>query len=221
MTAYDVKEYQVSGPAWLNTERYDIIAKVAEGATKEQVNLMWQNLLAERFGLMLHHESKEFEVEELVIAKGGHKLKETTVDPAAGLDPGPPKFDKSGELAGPGFVSTFRAGGQAHTVAKAQRLSKLTAMLGGVLRRPVLDKTGLTGKYDFSIEFNIDLREFGLPPPGPGGTAPAAAPVDAAGEPGPDLAAAVQQQLGLRLVGGKANLDVLVIDKAERVPTAN
>jgi uncharacterized protein (TIGR03435 family) len=222
MTAYDVKEYQVSGPPWLNTERYDILVKVTEGATKEQVSVMWQNLLAERFGVMLHHEPKEFQVEELVIAKGGHKLKETTVDPAAELDPGPPKFDnKSGELAGPGFVSTFRAGGQAHTVAKAQPLSKLTAMLGGVLRRPVLDKTGLTGKYDFSIEFNIDLRGFGLPPPGPGGPAPAAAPVDSAGEPGPDLAAAVQQQLGLRLVGGKANLDVLVIDKAEKVPTDN
>ncbi len=50
MTAYDMKEYQVSGPAWLNTERYDIRVKVAEGATKEQVNVMWQNLLAERFG---------------------------------------------------------------------------------------------------------------------------------------------------------------------------
>jgi uncharacterized protein (TIGR03435 family) len=206
MTAYDVKEYQVSGPAWLNTERYDIIAKVAEGATKEQVNVMWQNLLADRFGVMLHRESKEFQVEELVIAKAGHKLKETTVDPAAELDPGPPKFDKNRELAGPGFVTTFMASGQAHTVAKAQPLSKLTAMLGGVLRRPVLDKTGLTGKYDFSIEFRIDLRGLGLPPAGPGGPATGTGPVDSATEPGPDLAAAVQQQLGLRLVGGRRTL---------------
>jgi uncharacterized protein (TIGR03435 family) len=218
MTAYDVKEYQFSGPTWLNTERYDIIVKVTEGTTKEQVNVMWQNLLAERFGVMLHHESKEFQVEELVIAKGGHKLKETTVDPAAELDPGPPKFDKNDQLAGPGFVTTIMASGQAHTVAKAQPLSKLTAMLGNTLRRPVLDKTGLTGKYDFSIDFHIDLRGFGLPP---GGPAPATPPVDSVSEPGPDLASAVQQQLGLRLVGGKANLDVLVMDKAERVPTDN
>jgi uncharacterized protein (TIGR03435 family) len=182
---------------------------------------MWQNLLAERFGVMLHRESKEFQVEELVIAKGGHKLKETTVDPAAELDPGPPKFDKNDQLAGPGFVTTITASGQAHTVAKAQPLSKITTMLGNVLRRPVLDKTGLTGKYDFSIDFTIDLRGFGLPPSAPGGPAPATVPVDSASEPGPDLASAVQQQLGLRLVGGKANLDVLIIDKAEKVPTDN
>lgn len=71
ISAYDVKAYQVSGPAWFGTERYDIAAKVPERATEEQVRVMWQNLLAERFGVMLHHESKEFQVEELVVAKGG------------------------------------------------------------------------------------------------------------------------------------------------------
>ena len=79
MTAYDVKAYQVSGPAWLDTERYDVAVKVRAGATKDQVKVMWQNLLAERFGVKVHHESKEFQVEELVIAKGGPKLKETAV----------------------------------------------------------------------------------------------------------------------------------------------
>jgi uncharacterized protein (TIGR03435 family) len=217
MIAYDVKEYQVSGPVWLNSERYDIVAKVPAGATNEQVKLMWQNLLAERFGVVLHHESKEFQVEELMIAKGGHKLKETAVDAAALLDPGPPKFEKSGELAGPGYVTTFMVNGQAHTEAKGQPLSKLTAMFGNTLGRPVIDKTGLTGKYDFSIDFHFDPRGLGLPPP-PGGPA---APADSATEPGPDLAAAVQQQLGLRLVAGKANLDVLVVDKAGKIPTAN
>jgi uncharacterized protein (TIGR03435 family) len=216
MTAYEVKEYQVSGPAWLNSERYDIVAKVPSGATNEQVKMMWQNLLAERFGVVLHHESKGFQVEELVIAKGGHKLKETAVDAAALIDPGPPKFEKSGELAGPGYVTTFMASGQAHTEAKGQPLSKLTTMLGNALRRPVIDKTGLTGKYDFSIDFHFDPRGLGLPPPGG-----PAAPGDSATDPGPDLAAAVQQQLGLRLVAGKANLDVLVLDKAEKIPTAN
>src|SRR5580658_7158857 len=127
MTAYDVKEYQVSGPPWLNTERYDILVKVTEGATKEQVSVMWQNLLAERFGVMLHHEPKEFQVEELVIAKGGHKLKETTVDPAAELVPGPPPRDKNGDLIGPGMVTMVLVGPNApsaHTVAKAQPLSR-------------------------------------------------------------------------------------------------
>lgn len=67
---------------------------------------MWQNLLAERFDVMLHHESKEFQVEDLMVAKSGHRLKETAVDPAAELEPGPPKF-KDNELIGPGFVTTF------------------------------------------------------------------------------------------------------------------
>ena len=216
MIAYDVKDYQISGgPKWLNSERYDIIAKVPAGTTQKQVNMMWQDLLAERFGVMLHHESNEFQVEELVIAKGGHKLKNTPEDPASLPDPGPPKFDKNDELAGPGYVTTFKASGEAHTVAKAQPLSKLTSMLGNVLLRPVIDKTGLTGNYDFSIDFRMDLRGLGLPP-GPGGP-----DASAASEPGTDLVAAVRQQLGLSLVSAKAKLDVLVIDKAEKVPTAN
>jgi uncharacterized protein (TIGR03435 family) len=212
MIAYGVKDYQLKGPGWLDMERYDIIAKVPEGATKEHVKLMWQNLLAERFRVVLHHEPKEFQVEELVIGKGGSKLKATTVDPAEELDPGPPKF-KDGVLNGPGYVTTIMVNGQAHSVAKAQPLSKLTASLGGVLHRPVIDKTGLTGKYDFSIDFKLDLRALGV--------APATAPSDNAPDPGPDLASAVEQQLGLRLVAAKAKLDVLVIDKAEKVPTDN
>jgi uncharacterized protein (TIGR03435 family) len=215
MTAYDVKAYQISGPSWMATERYNVIAKVPEGSTKEQVNVMWQNLLAERFGVVLHHESKEFQVEELVVAKGGHKLKESTED-----DPGaegPPKLDKKGDLSGPGLVTMITMGPNgpsAHTVAKAQPLSKLTTMLGNQMNRPVLDKTGLTRKYDFNIEFTPNL------PPGQLGPGTAvAAQVDNTTEPGPNLADAVQRQLGLRLVASKAKLDVVVIDKAEKVPT--
>ena len=219
MTAYDVKTYQLSGPAWLDTERYDIAAKVPAGTTQEQVNKMWQNLLVERFSIELHHESREFQVEELVIAKGGTKLKETTLDPAAPLPPGPPQRDKSGELTSPGVVSTIFPdpnGAHALTVAKAQPLAQLASMMTNALRRPVLDKTGLTGKYDFKLEYAIDLTGFPLPP-----GAPDPVPAAGASTPMPDLASAVQQQLGLRLVAGKAILEVVVIDKAERIPTAN
>jgi uncharacterized protein (TIGR03435 family) len=211
MTAYDVKSYQVRGPVWMSTERYHVIAKVPEGATKDQVIVMWQSLLAERFGVVLHHESKEFQVEELVVAKGGSKLKDTAVD-----DPnaeGPPKLDKNMALNGPGFVTTITMGSNrptAHTVAKAQPLSKLTVLLGSQLDRPVLDKTGLTGKYDFSIEFAPNLPPGQLPPP-----------TDNASEPSPTLVDALERQLGLRLVANKAKLDLLVIDKAEKTPTAN
>jgi len=210
MMAYDVKNYQVSGPDWLNTERYDVVAKVGDGAPKEQVQGMWRNLLAERFGVALHHESKELQVEELVVAKGGSRLKASDQDPVAPPPEGPPKLN-NGELAGPGLVTTIFPdpnGPRARTVAKAQPISQLTTMLTNQIHRPVLDKTGLTGKYDFSLEFAPVLNI----PPGPPG-APSAA---TAADPAPDLAAAVQQQLGLRLVPGKATLDVIVIDKAEK-----
>jgi uncharacterized protein (TIGR03435 family) len=94
-------------------------------------------------------------------------------------------------------------------------------MLSNQLNRPVLDKTGLTGKYDFTLDYN--LSGFALPPPS-GREVPgliALAPGDTASEPGPDIAAAVQQQLGLRLVASKAKLDLVIVDKANKVPTDN
>jgi uncharacterized protein (TIGR03435 family) len=216
LTAYDAKNYQINGPAWLDTERYDVIAKVPAGATMEQVRVMWQNLLAERFGLTVHHEPKEFQVEELVIGKGGPKLKETSWDAAAPLPPGPPQI-KNGDVLSPGVVSTIFPGASphAHTVAKAQPIWQLAVMLSNQLGRPVLDKTGLTGKYDFTLDYAFNLGGLQLPPPPPGAAG------DSASDPGPDLAAAVQQQLGLGLVAGRAKLDVVVIDKAEKVLTEN
>jgi uncharacterized protein (TIGR03435 family) len=222
MAAYDVKAYQITGPAWLDMERYDIVAKVPAGATKEQVIVMWQNLLAERLGVKVHHESKEFQVEELVVAKGGSKLKETAEDLTALPQGGPPNF-KNGVLTGPGMVTSIMMGGSnrgsARAVAKAQPLSKLTTMLTAQMNRPVLDKTELNGLYDFTLEFTMDISGFPLPPGAP--PPPAAAQNAGASDPGPDIGTAIQQQLGLRLVGGKANLDVVVIDKAEKVPTDN
>jgi uncharacterized protein (TIGR03435 family) len=223
MTAYDVKAYQVNGPAWMTTERYDIIAKVPPGTTKEQVNAMWQNLLAERFGVVVHHESKEFQVEELVVAKGGPKLKETAEDLTRPQPPGPPQL-KNGELLSPGVVSMVSPGPSArfHTVARAQPISQLASMLSNSLNRPVLDKTGLTGKYDFTLDYNVSGLALPPPPPGPPGPGPAAAaPGDTASDPGRDFATAVQQELGLKLVASKAKIDVVVIDKVEKMPTAN
>jgi uncharacterized protein (TIGR03435 family) len=223
MTAYGVKTYQLHGPAWLNTERYDIVARVPAGATKEQMAVMWQKLLAERFGVMLHHESKEFQVEELVIDKGGSKMKDTNWDPASPVPPGPPQRDNNGGLASPGQVVMIHPvdnGTSFHMVAKAQPISQLAATLGNTLNRPVLDQTGLTGKYDYTLDYTLDLA-VGPPPPPPGnGSAPGAPPFNAS-EPRTDIAAAVQQQLGLRLLPNKATIDVMIIDKAEKVPTAN
>ena len=102
----------MTGPDWLGTERFDIVAKVPPGATKEQVRIMWQNLLAKRWDLSLHHGSKVFEVDELVSAKGGPKLKTTDLDPSGpeaqppdAPPASPPKLDKNGfpELNSPGL----------------------------------------------------------------------------------------------------------------------
>jgi uncharacterized protein (TIGR03435 family) len=223
--AYDVKPYQINGPAWLSNERYDFVVTLPVDTAKDQVKVMWQNLLAERFGLKLHHDSKEFAVDNLVVGKGGPKLKESKDDTDTTALPGPPKVNDKGEVSGPGLVTRIRVSpngaANAHASAKAQSLAPLAVMLGNQLGRPVLDKTGLTGRYDFELDFTPDLKGLGAPPPPSGGGPALPGPVDAVNDASPDLTTAVQQQLGLKLVSGKANLDVLTIDKIEKAPTAN
>ena len=242
MTAYDVKRYQVTGPAWMDSERYDIVAKVPAGATKEQVKVMWQNLLADRFGVVFHREQKEFSVDELVVAKGGPKLKPTDVDPnapppgpPAGTPDGPPppsappKLDANGfpQLDRPGLIVMISPGSNGqpigHMVAKGRSIQELADFIGNEMNKPVVDKSGLTGRYDFSLEYTPDLAGRGLPPlPAGGPGAPAGvggASTDAA-EPGSNLSTAIQS-LGLRLNSTKDKLDVLVIEKAEKSPTEN
>jgi len=218
MTAYDVKAFQISGPAWMNTERYDIAVKLPAGTTKEQVGAMWRNLLGERFGMVVHQEAREFQVEELVVAKGGSKLKDTADDPNGPTPAGPPEM-KDGNLSGPGQISAIFPGPmpRAHTVARAQPLSTLTTMLSNQLQHPVLDKTGLTGRYDYTLDYSLRGGPMmPLPPGPPGGPEPAAD-----NGPEPDITAALQQQLGLRLVSAKATLDVVVVERVEKIPTEN
>jgi len=225
ITAYDMQTYQINAPDWLATERYDIVAKVPEGATKEQVNVMWRNLLKERFGLMVHHESKEFQVDELTVAKGGPKLKPTDLgpnpDPFNPLD-GAPKVDKNGlrEMNGWGSIATIFPGDTGATVrmqAKGLTLPDIASRLAGPLGHPVIDKTGLAGRHDFTLEYEMGPLPRAPTPPRPNSLNPA----DAATEPGSTVASAVEKQLGLKLTSGKAELDVIVIDHIEKTPTAN
>jgi len=223
MTAYDVQIFQVTGPAWLGTERYDIVAKVPAGATKAQVNVMWQNLLKDRLGMLLHHELKEFQVDELTVVKGGSKFKETDLPPdAEPFSPaaGPPKLDKNGarEMNGFGSILTIFPGANSATGslrAKGLPSSEIAIRLAGYRRRPVIDKTGLTGRYDFTLEFTLDMTGIPLPPGFPTQEG------NNASDPGSDIASAVEKQLGLKLTSTKGNLDVIVVDRAEKVPTEN
>lgn len=222
-TAYDVQIFQVNAPEWMNTERYDIAAKVPAGATKAQVHVMWQNLLKDRFGMVLHHESKEFPVDELTVAKGGSKLNETDLPPD--VEPfspaaGPPKLDKNGarEMNGFGSILTIFPGTNGATGslrAKGLPSSEIAIRLAGYRRHPVIDKTGLTGRYDFTLEFALDMT--GIP-------LPAGFPAQAdnnASDPGSDITSAVEKQLGLKLTPAKGMLDVIVVDRAEKTPTEN
>ncbi len=235
--AYNVKEYQVTGPSWLGSERYDLETKEPADTTKEQFGLMLQKLLADRFHLTLHRESKEFQGYELTVGKGGAKLKESSAedaafDPAkAGPPPGPgrgspPKLDANGfiSLDRPGMVMMMRMSGKgavAHMTSRAQTIDRLTEMLGNELKRPVVDGTGLKGKYDFTLEYAAENLPGGGPPPG--GPPPAGAQTGAAEAPddlAPTITVAIQQ-LGLRLDAKKIQLDTLVIEKSDKVPTEN
>jgi uncharacterized protein (TIGR03435 family) len=125
-----------------------------------------------------------------------------------------PNWTKNGELAGPGLIVTINPGPSgpvAKAVAKAQSLSRLVTMLNAQLGVPVLDKTGLDGKYDFNLEFTPNL------PPQPNAAASPGQPNDS----GPDLPQAMERQLGLRLTPARANLDILIVDNAQRAPSSN
>jgi uncharacterized protein (TIGR03435 family) len=188
-TAYDVELYQISGPAWLDSEHYMIVAKVPEGATKEQVNLMWQNLLKDRFGVAVHHESREFQGEEMTLPKGAFKLKETDLpDSPAPTMPG---------TASNGLIVTGD-GDTRRILARAQSMAQAAAFLAQVAGHPVIDKTGLTGRYDFSVEFDISQPCVSCA-----------------------IAIALEQELGLKVVKSTVRLDVIVVDHAERTPVEN
>jgi uncharacterized protein (TIGR03435 family) len=237
--AYDVKQYQVTGPGWIDSERYDIMAKIPEGATKEDARVMLQNLLAERFKLTLHHETKDFPLYELTVAKGGPKLKVSQGDynappapppppPPPGAGRGPIPMGKDGMPEPPKGRGMFIAmmNGRMRIAGGVQKMSDFVSILGNQLGSPVVDKTGLTGVYDFSLDFAPEPGR-GLPglppppPPPPGAGGPPPPPEAQAQGDLPPIMTAVQEQLGLKLDKTKGPLDVIVVDKGDKVPTEN
>jgi uncharacterized protein (TIGR03435 family) len=230
MRAYDVQSFQVSGPSWMDSQRFDVIAKVPDGANREDAQIMLQNLLADRFKLKLHKDSKEASIYELVVAKGGIKIKEaaqTAAAPAEGAGgplPGPPPRGKDGFLRTPhgqlGIQATVN--GRMRMQGDAVTMARLTDVLGMALGRPVLDKTGLTGLYDVAVDFSPEGMGPGpkAPGPGAGGGNPSEAPRDS-NDSGPTIFTALQEQLGLKLESRKGPADLLVVDSAKRMPTEN
>jgi uncharacterized protein (TIGR03435 family) len=218
--AYDAYPYQIVGPSWLGVNGYDISAKLPPGTTKEQFNRMLVNLLVERFHLALHHESRDVQGFELVTGKNGSKLKESTLVDSVGAEPttsGPPKTDANGfpQLNHPGVAMTMKMAPNAKVPSalitfRAQVLAGLVRTLGEELGRPVVDKTGLVGKYDFTLEFAPEKR-----------TPETQGSGDALDQSGPGILTAIQDQLGLKLESKKVLFDMLIIDAVDKIPTAN
>jgi uncharacterized protein (TIGR03435 family) len=222
--AYTVKESQVSGPAWLNAERFDIVAKLPAGATREQIPAMMQALLADRFKMTLHRESKESSVYALVVAKGGMKMKESPLDPDT--DDGPGKANVDVNVVGSERGATINMGKGASVAFEGQRLvaKKVTMVylvdsLARFVDRPVVDMTGLTGTYDCTLDYNLDDVRALILSSAPPGTPlpPRQAEVGETTVSLMDSLAAV----GLKMEPRKAPLDLLVIDHVEKTATEN
>jgi uncharacterized protein (TIGR03435 family) len=201
--AYDIKPYQLSGPGWMNTDLYEISAKVPQGATREQVRVMIQNLLAERFKLTLHHEQREMQAYELVVAKGGPKFTEHVDGPPKAKDDSKDPVDVDRlfqEALGRGGHGPDKDGypmvpkgcmacgatmnGKTRLQANGETMAGFAARLTFRLGKPVNDATGLKGKYDYSLTFDgvgdpeMLRRMRGMPDVMPGRVAPPPPPSD-------------------------------------------
>jgi len=197
--AYDVQLKQIIGaPDWITKDRYDIdgVPDLEGVPNTLQLRVMVQKLLADRFKLIFHHDKKELSAFVMTVGKNGQKLTPTQLTGSS--------------LPGVGFGPA--AGGLTMNVLNGSMLTLAAVLQMVVLDRPVVDQTGITGKFDFNVTFLPDDSQFnGRPMRLP--------PTDSA-EAAPNLFDAMQQQLGLKLTAEKTAVDVLVIDKVEK-PSAN
>ncbi len=187
--AYDIRDYQISGPArlmeTLQTEKYDIEAKAPDAAPLKQLRLMLQTLLAERLNLAAHREMRDLPEYALVAAKSGPKLHKADADGNTSININNGSFVYH-HISMPEF---------------AENLSTFTQV-----DRPVLDRTGINGVFDFSMQF--------------GATADEMKRAFVAGD-GPSIFTVIQEQLGLRLEAQKGPVEMLVIDRAQKTPVDN
>jgi uncharacterized protein (TIGR03435 family) len=226
LNAYDVENLQVVGPDWLDTAWFSIDATMPTGTTKEQFELMLRNLLSDRFKLTTHREMKESRGYSLVVTKNGPKMKES-VGVSTQLDHSTPELSPQPLQIGPdGFMMAPRRAGVFQQVMpdrirltfQQTTMPELANSLQARLKRPVVDSTALTAKFDFTLTFSTDGIDgplvAALTPPSGGG--PAITPeVDAP----PDILGALQTQLGLKLEPKTVPVEMIVIDHAEKTPT--
>jgi uncharacterized protein (TIGR03435 family) len=196
--AYSIQTKQlVNAPAWLD-EKYDIdgVPDVEGQPNIKQMKLLVRDALVQRFGLKFHNEQREQSVYALTVAKGGPKAMTVTANKPS--DPGNFIFRDLGKLM----------------VTNSTMKDFCDGMQEAVMDKPVVDQTGLTGRYDFNLNWTADQSQFAamgakIPPPN----------IDDPNAP-PSLYTALQEQLGLKLESTKANADVMVIDHFDK-PSAN
>ena len=263
--AYKLRPYQIEGPAWLGSERFDIVATMPEGAKKDDAPEMLKTLLEDRFKLQAHMETQDRPVYELVVGKGGSKLKESPAPPPVDEDvplkpgqmnietpDGPARLTRNpdgGATVNMGKRGTFTQ--KMDPQAMAMKISSenvtmegfadmLTTVLqmGGGDTRQIVDKTGLKGHYQVSLEIPLAAlmamaKEAGFNVPGgaaaagqgsaaaAGGTAGTVEASDPAGGAGSASVFDSVQALGLKLDPGKAPVQRLVVEHVEKAPSEN
>ncbi len=223
--AFDIRDFQITGgPGWLSSERYDIVAKAETSLTRENLKVMLQSLLAERFNFKFHRETRELPIYALVVGRSGPKLhkSETQTDlpeeGAAQKDP-PPGGQGGSPLAdvravrGPGGKGAMIRLGRGQLGAQMAGIKDLAMLLAQQIGRPGVDRTGLEGKYDFNLEWTPDESLRAAGPLGDGPPRDAAPVGDSSG---PSIFTALQEQLGLKLESEKGPVEILVIDHIEK-----
>jgi uncharacterized protein (TIGR03435 family) len=220
--AYQVQDFQVvGGPEWLRDEGFDLEAKAGGEATLEQLMVMLQSLLEERFHLKYHRENRELPVYALTLARGGAKL--PAPKPDACVKVAPNVAIKPTETPCGNLNMSMQGGGlnlHGGEVAMKTLIKQLSSMLG----RPVLDKTGVTATFDVSLKFTVDDTLAGLVKDWGTVQGHRESMMAASGTNDPHAAptflAAMQEQLGLKLESTKGPVEVMVIDHIEK-PAAN
>ena len=213
--AFGSEVYRVFGPDWITSEYYTVDVLIPPKTTQAQFDLMLQNLLAERFHLVAHHETKDFQGYELKLTDKGPKLAKSADADLAPVEPPraeplvSEKKDSQGypQLVEPGIVTVGKPGSSPvafHLIARAQTLSELAKALMSFMGYPIVDKTGMNGRYDFYLDFTPETAR-------PLDDTPLSAPLI------PDAVKA----LGLRLTSEKLRLQAVIVDSLSRVPTAN
>ena len=184
--AYALRSFQVSGPEWLDSERFDIVAKPPRPVPEAKLRLMLRSLLADRFRLAFHSQSKQRSVYALVVGNAP-KLRESEGDRGAA--------STNSKKGNPGVLDAQRT-----TMTEFAEL-----LSAGPLGTPVINMTGLQGRYDFNLDLSPLLATEGGQRPDPAAI----------------ITLAVQKQLGLRLEPRKAPLEILVVDHMDKIPAAN